>query len=588
VIRLDSEFIDEINHRVSQWERGAESFLERNEEISDMWRLNEPKKRGGDTQLTNTRTAEMLSGSESVGTLLYRMLTASDPNFDVVPKELGENEDRLTAISNLIQWQQMHLRYRKNLRRACASMGLFGTTICEERWKMIPAAKKTLIEGTEFVPRSLSQVAFNLAVPDITESDWYATIDFVSARALRAMAKNNPDLWDSKQIEDAIEQGKDKNHIPEVIKRRRRAAGYDEDDPDAYQLVTFQGYFDDLPAKDDKHWVVSVVNDDFQVSGHPNPFDHGEFPYRIAHYMSFELEPYGYGIGRSTLLLNRQRDAVRNLTLDTIIMALFNMWAVSTLADVEGNTMKMSPLGIVRAADVSQILPLRPDLQGAKAGLEMDTLLKEEVRGAGGATSNIQSLVTEATATESAIVQNEAMRRVGVYAEIAAEELVRKHLYISHRNNIQFLNPDIWLTVSGEEKPRRVNKDIINMDVDFLIKVTTDKDYRPQRMQNLLQYLQILSSVRQEVPNSQQEIFLILREIKRMFGIKTSNQNRNEDALRRMVQEELQRQQAGALAGLEQNMNMAQQAAQNLPPDNFISPNGEPGVPPAVEPVFGP
>ena len=64
----------------------------------------------------------------------------------------------------------------------------------------------------------------------------------------------------------------------------------------------------------------------------------------------------------------------------------------------------------------------------------------------------------------------------------ASEELIRKHLHISHRNNIQFLDRDLWITVSGEEKPRRVNKEIINMDADFLIKVTTDKDYRPQRM----------------------------------------------------------------------------------------------------------
>ncbi len=594
MIKIPRVHIEEILDRNMTWERNSDSFLEQANHIAEMWRLNPPGKTGGDTQLTNTRTAELVRSSESISTLMFRMMTASDPNFDVVPKQIGigDDENRLQAISRLLQWQQMHLHYRKNLKNSLSSMVTFGTTIVEERWRSFPNAQNPIVEGTEFVPRSLSQVAFNTSVHDIAQSDWYNTTDFMTSHALRSLVKANPRLWDEKQIELAIEQGKDKTKIPEKIRQRRRAAGYDEVDMDIFQVTTFHGFFDDFPEEEGKNWVVTLVNDQFQIAGHGNPFDHGEFPFRVASYMDFELEPYGYGFGRTGFLPLNQLDAVRNMTMDTVIMALFNMWSVSTLAEIEGPTMKMVPLGIVRSTDPAGIIPLRPDLAAAKAGIELDALIKDEYRSAVGATHNLQGIVTEATATESAIVQNEALRRVAVYTEIAAEELVRRHLYMSHRNNVQFLDRDIYLTVSGEEKPTRVNKDIINMDADFLIKIVTDKDYRPQRMQNLLQALQIVSSVRQDIPNAQAEVQTLWREIKRMFGLKIGGSQEKEDQLRKIVQEELAKQQLGALQKLQGGLNGAQGALQNavgnLPPDNFISPPGQPGRPPAVLPNFGP
>jgi hypothetical protein len=588
LIVLKREHIEEICHRVSTWEKNAENFLGQMNEIANMWRLKAPKHAGGDTQLTNTRTAELVRASESISTLMYRMMTANDPNFDTVPRALGQNTERLNAISTLLQWQQMHLKYRKNLKEALSSLAVFGTTICEERWKMTPNAMNTNVEGTILVPRSLSQVAFNTSVHDISESDWFATLDFLTPHALRSLATNNPQVWDKDEIEKAIEAGKDRAKIPEKIKDRRRAAGYDEEDDNILLVTTFHGHFDDFPGEDGKNFVISIVNDEFQVAGHTNPFDHGELPFRVAGYMKFELEPYYYGIGRIGFLPHRQLDAVRNMTMDTIIMALFNMWSVSTMSDIKGDTMKMVPLGIVRSAGKDGITPLRPDLNAAKAGMDLDALIKEEYRAASGATYNLQGIVTEATATESAIVQNEAIRRVSVYAEIAAEELVRKHLYMSHRNNMQFLNRDIWLTVSGEEKPARVNKDIINMDVDFIIRITTDKDYRPQRMQSLIQALQIISSVRQDVPNAASEVQVLWREIKRMFGIHSGGaQEREAELVRAIVQEEMQKRQtqAGSLNQLQNGLDSAQSMATNLPPDNMISPPGTPGAKPLVEPI---
>ena len=144
LIQLPAHLIDDIKNRTVNWESENSAFLEQNNEIADMWRIRKPNASGDDTQLTNTRTAELVRGSESIATLMFRMMTASDPSFDVVPKQIGQDANRLNSISTLIQWQQMHLNYRKNLLRALSSMVTFGTTICEERWVTLPNAKNPI------------------------------------------------------------------------------------------------------------------------------------------------------------------------------------------------------------------------------------------------------------------------------------------------------------------------------------------------------------------------------------------------------------------------------------------------------------
>jgi hypothetical protein len=102
--------------------------------------------------------------------------------------------------------------------------------------------------------------------------------------------------------------------------------------------------------------------------------------------------------------------------------------------------------------------------------------------------------MTDGTATEVSIAQNEAVRNISVKAEIIAESLMRKHLEQAHINN--YSNVAEPFVISGTNGPVTVYPTDLAVDVDFVVKITTDKDFRPQRSKDLIQALQIMTSIR--------------------------------------------------------------------------------------------
>ena len=522
----------EIEDKVSMWEENTEAFRHQYLEVSNAWRMIPPGRKGSDTQLINTRVAEMLRATETLATLLFRMLTSADPNIEVVPMNDNISNDRALGIQTLLLWQQNRLGYKKKLMRSLRSLALFGTSVIEEPWTMWPNAEQPWVEGTDFIPKSLIQFAFNPFVADIEDSEWIAFIDFVTPQQLRRMAKMNPGDWNEKELEAAIEASRDEDNTPQSVKERRQAAGYVGFQGNMIQLVSYQGPLDGLD--DSRDWWVGVINDKFVVKAHQNPFLHNMKNIRVAHYMPFELEPYGYGAGRVGMLNQRQLDGNRNLTMNLILMSMFNMWKVSPFSEFKASTLRIRPLGIIQADGLE---PLKPDIAAANAGKKLDEILKEEFRSGVGATANLQAQSTDSTATEATIVQNEAIRRQSVYAEIIAEEFVRKHYAISHRNNVQFLDREFWISLSGEERPVFVNRNMIESEVDFNIRVVTDKDFRPNRNAQLLQFIQILTSVRQDLPRSEINVLPLIKEVARGFNIRPTDVIKEKTAVDKLLQQ---------------------------------------------------
>ncbi len=126
--------------------------------------------------------------------------------------------------------------------------------------------------------------------------------------------------------------------------------------------------------------------------------------------------------------------------------------------------------------------------------------------------------MTNATATESSLAQNEAIRNISVSAEQAAEQLVRKHLEAIHANNTQFLKQSIDVNTAG--LARRFYPADLRLDVDFELKTTTDKDFKPQRLTELQSLLQVLVSTKSAFPE-QAEISIkpIVKAIAHMLDV---------------------------------------------------------------------
>lgn len=490
----------EIKQKVDFWHNRLQSQLGRFNDMANFWRLLKPQRSGNLDGFANPQVTETTRATEAIATFLYRAMTSAQPNFQLLSSSPNVSQEDLWTNERVIEWQIGATNYRRKLLKACRSLSLFGTAIVEEPW----VVNTPYFEATDFMPRSLLQTAFDPLCTDIASSPWKAVIDYVTEDQLRYMAQQMPDIWDAEAIELAITSSRDmKNLSPELI-ARLTSAGYMSNNASGgnissiYQLITYYGCIKE--EKSNREWTIATVNDLNVVRGHLMPYKRQ--PFTVAHLNEFEIEPYGYGVGRIAESLQPEINSNRGRMHDTITFSLFNMWLASRMANIKTTQLRVKPWGVVEVdGNVEESLKaIRPQLEGVNFGLQMEAMMKTEFRATTGASDNLQAIVTEATATESSIAQTEAVRRLSVIAEIVSESLLRDHISKMHENNQTFLDQPFSIAVSGNPIPQRVYPSDLAFSVDVATKIVTDKDFRPQRNKDLLQFLQVVTSIRNQNP----------------------------------------------------------------------------------------
>ena len=95
------------------------------------------------------------------------------------------------------------------------------------------------------------------------------------------------------------------------------------------------------------------------------------------------------------------------------------------------------------------------------------------------------------------------MRKVAVDTEIIADIVLRDYLYYSHVQNRMFADKPYYYSMvgtNGKSQPVRMMPDQLQKELDFRIKISTDKDFRPQMSRRLIEFLQTITSVKQMLP----------------------------------------------------------------------------------------
>lgn len=478
------------------------------------WRLDVPTRGASLNAYSNTRTAETTRATETLSTSIFRMMTAQDPNFALYALRDDVTDDHLIRNEAVLRTQQRRMFYKRKLLRATRSMVLFGTVPVEIPWWMEQANGQVYFEGTDFCPLSLLQFAFDPSCPDIKQSDFKTPMWFISAARLRQLAKGAPGVWDQQAVEDAISECRDTSKVNARISDRLQKAGYQVTDAKTLIMSTRWG----IDPETGESMRATVINEKYLVAYHPNPFEHGRDPFLISSMIDFELEPYGYGVGNLGKRMQAEMDANRNRNNDLMTFSQWHMWKAARTAGIKMTDLRMVPFRIIQMDETNSLEPLRPDLTGLKPGLEHEERIKNDFRAVTGATNDLQAESTGATATEASITQNEAVRRVAVIAELAAEELVREYVELSIKNNAQLLDQPIWANITGEGAPMMVLPGHLRKEIGVECKITTDKDFRPERTRRLIEALQILTNIRQQIPGNV-DVSPLITEIMRDFGI---------------------------------------------------------------------
>lgn len=511
----------EIADKVNFWHSKMSSQLERFNTQANFWRLLRPQRNGDLSGLSNPQVTETTRATEAISTFMYRALTSACPNFQFLSKNPMVTEEQLWTSEQVVDWQMTATNYRRKLMRACRSGALFGTVPFEEPWTV----NMPYYEATDFCPLSLLQLAFDPLCFDISMSPWHAKVDYLTDGQLRAMAKKMPDVWDPQAIEDAIAASASMKNLSSEVLARMTAAGYQtysgsggSNVSHIYQVVTYYGTLKDDPTY--QEWCVGTINDLKTIRLHPS--EYRRRPFGFGYMAEFEMEPYAYGVGRISESMQPEINSNRGRMHDTITFSLFNQWLADRSANIKTSQLKIKPWGVVEVdGNVETALKaLRPQLEGVTLGLQMEQMLKTEYRSTTGASDSLQAIVTQATATESSIAQTEAVRRLSVQAELFSESVLREHVSKMHENNLTFLDQPFSIAVTGQPGALRVYPNSLAIDVEVQTKIVTDKDFRPQRNKDLLQFIQVVTSIRNQNPQmGQVNLAPFVEEFARSIGM---------------------------------------------------------------------
>lgn len=512
----------EIRDKVEDYENNMSSFMSRVGEWGDLFQVRQPQRRNKKT-FSNPRLTEFFRAVNTLGTMMYRMQTAQDPFFDLVPMSLIRYPGQLMRIQGAIETQLDESEFKRNLLKADMGVAAFGTQIVEETYEIkgvSPFGRRVPV--TTFKPRSLLQVAFERGTTDISFADWLSTADLASDSALLKLAEDSDELgqqWQKSVIEDAVKD-KSADGISQFILQRLSRQNFINTQGQVLrkELLVYYGKLDCM--NDNVEYVCALVNRKYLVKFHPNRNQHGKRDFRVGYWVEdpLTLDPLGMGIGAIAGNLHKSMDANRQRAQDGIAMAAYNMWGRLREAGIADDDLKIRPLQTIPMDVKGGLFPLLTDLNGPTAALKLEDILRNEFMAASGATPTLQAQLTDATASEVSLAQNEAVRNISVKAEIIAEQFMREHLRVVHYNNVQFVDKPFNINKSGFAG--LVYPKDLEADVDFRVKITTDKDYKPQRLEKLIQLVQILTSTKSMHPDQfQLSIVPLVKEIARGLGV---------------------------------------------------------------------
>lgn len=497
------KIIAEVRDKVSDYENNMTSFLAQVGEWGDMFNVRAPAQRNKKT-FSNPRLTEMHRAVNTVGSMSYRMMTAQDPFFELRPMSLLNYEGQLMRVEATLQTQLEVSKYKSNLLTACMGTAAFGTQFVENRYEVVGInAFGRRIPVTTFKPRSLLQVAFERGTTDIEEADWVSTSDLASDSGLMTLADNSDKLgqnWEKAVLEQATRDDSKITDLSPMLQARITANRYAGSDGKVQrkELLIYNGKLDCL--NDNVEYCVALVNRRYLVKFYPNKNQHGKRDMRVSTWIRdpLGLDPMGLGIGTVGGKLHKSMDANRQRAQDGFAMASYNMFGRLRTGGINDDQLKIRPNQIVDMDERNALFPLLTNMQGVEGNLKLEELLKNEFMAASGATPTLQGMLTNVSATESTLSQNEALRNISVKTEIMAEQFVRDHLNICHSNNVQYLKEPINVNRAGFAG--KVYPSDLKVDVDFEIKLTTDKDYKPQRLTQLKELLALVLSTKSMHP----------------------------------------------------------------------------------------
>lgn len=535
VFKLVASVVEEINKSeqvLNPWKRNLVKY-------NNLYKLIQEKKHY--EGLSNLFVPEILRAVETVASNIYKAITGSNPWFEYVGRE-KDDQASAEAMSQLVRYQMDENGFNVKLMDSIRQMVISGITVRKVLWDFQQVTRKGKKAETETVldpitkketkKRSVKDNTFtetirdhwtfegvdllgfhisdvNTPYNDIQKAKWIAEQYFVEETWLREKAKKQ---WITDAYKRVVAEPQTKDSDYRNLSRERNRTDYNEEEKKGFEIIERWGLVRaklvhdkdelknlNLDPEDFVEAVIIIGQRKHLLKLEANPFAHGQKPYLSCPYIPQEFNFAGMSIPQVGGPMQEELNDTRNQTMDNRTLILSCMFLKDRSAGIKNAQLRIRPMGVIDTNNVNGLVPLRPPVLTG-VGVNIEGVIKEDLRQSVGASSNLQGIAQAGvdTATESSIINKEAFGRLAQVAEMYSLLVLKQLFLLVEFLNYQFYDRDKAIKILGAQgiKFKIIGPDDIVGFKDVVVHLSTDSSDNPAvARQQLIQFWTTISQL---------------------------------------------------------------------------------------------
>lgn len=487
------EVIKEIEEKAGTYENRMITRLQRWNEAAELY-MGRTATQKENSKLSPNST-ELYKAIRAMSNMIMRMLLGAKPPFELECLDILGYDDptKLIKTEHYLLNQMDMARFDKACYKAINQLLLYGSVVNHMQYEPLRASflgRKRYI--TSMRPISLVNCAFSLDSMDIEESSFVVLSDIQNKCVLNKLKQHDPEgkMYNLANIGKAYD---DKHYQPEInkwVEQRMIAAGYtDGKFEDGMERRTYYGTLDCMHDTTGEY-CFEVVNRKYIIRAEEYE---GIRPLSITTINNIDIEPLGSGLYDIFGGHLRKIDDSEQALVNMVTLAGANMFAKQKSLTDEDMEWTVRNFGILNLEN-PDLKSIGPDPRSVAV---VDGYRQNEIqkfRTASGAPDTLQAIVNEdqATATAVSLAMNESVRNLSVQAELASPTLLKHYLQTALQNAQKYNTGPFVLHMGGA--PITIVPSDLLIDVNIRIKTTTDQDFRPAKIKNLLAAIQVMDA----------------------------------------------------------------------------------------------
>lgn len=243
-------------------------------------------------------------------------------------------------------------------------------------------------------------------------------------------------------------------------------------DKNMLDVVTFWGR-EDLDGDGIKEEVCLVfVNKTVVVKAKRNPYEHQKRPLAKGTMFPVPNEWFGMGLIEPVIPTIHELDTLHNQNIDMNNLIINRMWKIDPTQDVDPQTLKARPNGIVLATPLDAVMELKQDPLPFSP-TQLMSMLESEIENTTAPKAvqgTPESGALGRTARGASLIISQALEKFSTSAKLLEEEVLKVVLTQMHQLDEQFLDSDETLlddNMYGQIFPNKATPEQIRAQVSF-------------------------------------------------------------------------------------------------------------------------